>query len=424
MYALEDLRNKVRTPRSRKYVDEAVRAYNAAAYRSAIMATWIAVAADLIDKIRTLAVAGESAAKALQNTLETAIQRNDIAGLQRFERELLDVAKDRLHLLGEREHTELERLYRDRHLCAHPAFSNEDDGLFSPTPELVRAHMTAAVDGLLSQGPVVGRKAIERFKREITADSFPSRDEALREYLLSSYLQPGTQPLRANLIKVVFKMAIQVELDPPVRWRAVRTAQALQVLVPREWEEHAHDLIDRLQDDWGDDVLLCVVTGLCHVPGVWEELRPGPRNKLEQLFCGELPLEVIVHLADPLPPAPLDKLMARHLDDLIAKGFVAEIAISGDPDPRLVAPLIEILRKVTSYQHGADVLEWIAALAQVITPDQLREIIQISMDNSQIRDAFIGRRALRTLRSATEERGQVFADAWQVWEAGTQPTET
>ena len=65
MRALEDVRSMVRSTKSRKYIDEAIDAYGAGAYRAAILALWIAVVSDLIDKISILAEAGEPSTFAL-----------------------------------------------------------------------------------------------------------------------------------------------------------------------------------------------------------------------------------------------------------------------------------------------------------------------------------------------------------------------
>ena len=62
MRALEDLLNDVRDRESRRYLEEAIRAYNVGAFRAAIVATWVTVAFDLIAKIRQLAVGGDAAA--------------------------------------------------------------------------------------------------------------------------------------------------------------------------------------------------------------------------------------------------------------------------------------------------------------------------------------------------------------------------
>ncbi|MFJ5305409.1 hypothetical protein [Streptomyces sp. NPDC088350] len=72
-------------------------------------------------------------------------------------------------------------------------------------PRLVRAHLKAAVGALLSHPAVTGRKAVERFGREIDSDSFPKDDQRLNAHLRHSYMNRGTKALKENLIKVVCK---------------------------------------------------------------------------------------------------------------------------------------------------------------------------------------------------------------------------
>ncbi|MFI8391862.1 hypothetical protein [Streptomyces sp. NPDC085540] len=62
-------------------MDEAIAAYGASAYRSALMSTWIAVAADIIGKIRLLADEGEGVAVSLRDSLNNAIASNDVPAL-------------------------------------------------------------------------------------------------------------------------------------------------------------------------------------------------------------------------------------------------------------------------------------------------------------------------------------------------------
>ena len=51
---LDELVAECPDPRSRKYIRESVQCYKAGAYRAAVVACWIAVAFDLVDKIREL----------------------------------------------------------------------------------------------------------------------------------------------------------------------------------------------------------------------------------------------------------------------------------------------------------------------------------------------------------------------------------
>jgi hypothetical protein len=57
---LDELAQATRDPVSRAYVQEAIDAYRAGAYRTTIVAVWIAVIVDIIDKLRELALSGDA----------------------------------------------------------------------------------------------------------------------------------------------------------------------------------------------------------------------------------------------------------------------------------------------------------------------------------------------------------------------------
>lgn len=60
---LDELILSCEDPRSRHYIEEAVKCYKAGAYRSSVVACWIAVAFDLVDKIRELSASGDKEAQ-------------------------------------------------------------------------------------------------------------------------------------------------------------------------------------------------------------------------------------------------------------------------------------------------------------------------------------------------------------------------
>ena len=89
MRALEDLLNEVRDRESRRYLDEAIRAYQVGAFRAAIVATWVAVAFDLIAKIRQLAATGDDGANDFIRRLDQAIEGDSPNRQLTIERNLL-----------------------------------------------------------------------------------------------------------------------------------------------------------------------------------------------------------------------------------------------------------------------------------------------------------------------------------------------
>ena len=122
----------VRDQESRRLIAEAITAYRLGALRSAIMSTWIAVAFDIIAKARELAAQGEAAPKAFVQDLDSAMANRDIKKMQTIESDLLKIANDQLQLFAPHELDALERLQRDRNLCAHPAFILDGE-LYQPT---------------------------------------------------------------------------------------------------------------------------------------------------------------------------------------------------------------------------------------------------------------------------------------------------
>ena len=79
----------------RPLVTEAYRCYTAGTARAAIVLSWTAVCADLIDKIATLHQGGEAQAATLTGAVEAAqgkLDRASILAMQGVEASVLDVA--------------------------------------------------------------------------------------------------------------------------------------------------------------------------------------------------------------------------------------------------------------------------------------------------------------------------------------------
>src|SRR3954454_9428949 len=155
---LDELVQTVRDVNAREYIAEAIAAYRVRAYRSAIMGTWVAVAYDIIAKVRELAVQGDAAAVAFVTTLDNAIAQLAtnhalaVKTLQGIENDLLNQALNTFEFITPQEHVDLDRLKHDRNQCAHPAFVS-DMVLFQPSPELVRTHIAHAIHHLLAHLP-------------------------------------------------------------------------------------------------------------------------------------------------------------------------------------------------------------------------------------------------------------------------------
>lgn len=161
------------------HIREAVRCYEAGAYRAAIVSSYVAVCFDLIAKLRGLASGGDQVAIALIDSLDKLQEQRRkgnnqaIKGLLEFERNLLEEFRDKFEFFGHQEFEELSRLRADRNQCAHPTFSN--DALpYTPVAELARLHIRSALVYVLSQPARHGKAALNSLRTIITSAYFPN----------------------------------------------------------------------------------------------------------------------------------------------------------------------------------------------------------------------------------------------------------
>ena len=109
---LDELTLRCRDEKARLYIAEAVASYRAGAFRSAIVASWIAVCFDVIEKFRELALAGDKEAEKQIQDLDATRRSGDLARALKFERELLELARDKFELISPLEFIDLEEPVR------------------------------------------------------------------------------------------------------------------------------------------------------------------------------------------------------------------------------------------------------------------------------------------------------------------------
>ena len=107
---LDELTLRCRDEKARQYIAEAVASYRAGAFRSAIVATWVAVCFDVIEKFRELALAGDKEAERQAHDIDATRRTGDLTRALKFERELLELAKDKFELISPLEYIDLDRL--------------------------------------------------------------------------------------------------------------------------------------------------------------------------------------------------------------------------------------------------------------------------------------------------------------------------
>ena len=160
------------------HIREAVRCYEAGAYRAAIVSAHVAVCFDLIAKLRGLSSGGDPDAGTLVTKLDMYQQQQRdgnsqaVKGLLEIERNLLEDFRDKFDFFGHQEFEELSRLRADRNRCAHPTFSH--DALpYAPAAELARLHIRSAVSHVLSQPARQGKAALASLRAVVMSPYLP-----------------------------------------------------------------------------------------------------------------------------------------------------------------------------------------------------------------------------------------------------------
>lgn len=282
---LEELAGKCRTGHAREHILEAVRCYQGGAYSAAIVATWIAVVFDLIDKIHELALAGDADAAALegqflayQKQIEEGNEQGKKSALE-FERNILAPCRDKLQLFTQTQMVDLERLREDRHRCAHPAFLRVSQP-YRASAEQSRLHIRNAVMNVLAQPPVQGKAALDGLAGLVASKYFPEDTAlAVAQLRASAFSRPTEALIRSFVDRMIIGFC---DPDSPLNLRGQTIAgiSASMEMHRVVAEPRVKYQLDRLLRTASDDHMLAVVVLVGNMLPVWPLLEQSSRDKI------------------------------------------------------------------------------------------------------------------------------------------------
>ncbi|WP_143595675.1 hypothetical protein [Tamilnaduibacter salinus] len=282
---LDELIQNVRNIHAKNYLNESIAAYRTGAYRASLIATWIAVCVDIIEKIRELSLSEDPAARQWEQQLDK-IQPNDPAAMLAFERDILNVACDELQLISTIEKSHLERLKDDRNICAHPTFS-DDGSQFSPPAELALAYIIQAANYLLVHPPVKGKVIVQRLYELINEPSFPEDEEKAFTLLSSAnnlgrVKYSGVRNLAIIILKRIFRDETGVSSDLLNRLSA--SLGAIQRLYPDIYEEVVSNKLAGMLSEASDNRLKRIFPFLNLRNELWPKVEHAERVRIEGLI--------------------------------------------------------------------------------------------------------------------------------------------
>ena len=277
---LDELTLRCRDEKARLYIGEAVSSYRSGAFRSSIVACWIAVCFDVIEKLRELALAGDREAEKHVQELDLTRRAGDVTRALKFERELLLIAKDKFELISPLEFIDLERLQADRNRCAHPSLT-ADDQAYSPSAELARLHLHSAVRHLLQHPPAQGKYALDRLLRDIESEYFPTDRNEARIAFASGPLKRPRESLVRNFVLVLAKTLLNEKPDYKRRMRLVAGLTATAELHPGVFAATLRERLSALFRSVPDASLSTAIYFLRDINDSWQYLEADVTQRVQ-----------------------------------------------------------------------------------------------------------------------------------------------
>jgi len=228
---IEDLVQRCRSTNARAYIKEAVDCYRIGAYRACVITTWIALVYDFIDKLRELAVSGDSVAAKRVTEFDAIQRKRDSEAALKFEREVLTIAKDEFELITVQEMADLNRLFEDRNRCGHPNL-NRDNEVYTPPAELARLHLRIAIEHVMERPPVQGKAALAMLQQTTDSDYFPISVGDAEHVLRATPLLRAKKNLIRDFVMGALISVMRESLTEKKMLQRLAAAQATQKLHP------------------------------------------------------------------------------------------------------------------------------------------------------------------------------------------------
>ncbi|MBP4049578.1 hypothetical protein J9978_08710 [Chromobacterium violaceum] len=382
---LDELTLKCRSHKAREYIKEAVACYKSGAFRSAIVSSWIASVFDLLEKFKDLAVLGDLEAQQIIESFEEASRSGDFVYSLRFERDVLDIARDKFELISHVEHIDLVRLRDDRNRCAHPSVINLDE-IFNPSAELARYHIRSAVEHLLQHPPAQGKYALNILMEQVSSEYFPSSAEDVLVTLKRSPLVRAKRSLIRNFIICTIKDFIKkdvLQLDYKTEQKTKSILSAIQSLHGGVFYEVIDEKLSDIVKGMDDDQLEIAIKIVFLIDSGWSYLKEDIQKKLiifiENLPCKKLSaLESMLSIAE----AEISTAAMNRVNKLTYQELKEIFTIT--EHPAVIEKYVEAYSNSQSFAEANWLGNAISWHANLVTKEQIIHIISACSKNSQI----------------------------------------
>ncbi|WP_455153725.1 hypothetical protein [Veillonella parvula] len=390
MRSLEELYLQCRNKSSKVHILEAINCYKGGAYRACIVATWIALVYDFIEKLNELALTKDREAIQLQKDIENNRISNNIDYFLKFERELLKRMSEKFELLSPVECKILERLSEDRNLCAHPSMVAENTA-FKATAELARYHIINVIEFVLSRPPVQGKAALDSIFEKVNSSYFPSNQDEIHTILLEGPLGRAKASLKRQFLKRVLIECMSIEIENPAHHRYLNILAVFCELnkefVIDEIPQYFSSILEK--NDKETFTKFCEI--LNGIPDLYQCLNETHRICLSEYILRDAPVYIVAAL-DQVPE--LSGTIFKRIKSFENKQlleFIMEYPLENPISQNLeysINRLIDSFKNARGYREAESCFRDILYFTSRLKKDDLKRIVEATLENVQISGAY------------------------------------
>ena len=217
-------------PKTREYFKEVISSYSNGNYRSAtVMLSSVAVC-DILFKLQELKeMYNDSTAIAILKKVEK--ERQESTSKSSWEKTLLDEIAGKTQLLDLKARSDLNHLFDDRNLSAHPAM-NENYELISPTQETTIAHIKNILNQILVKPPIFIKSVIDMLTDDLKdkKNIYLNAVNELDTYLNNKYYRHMADSMKIKVFKTLWRFCFRTTDNEDCKSNRSINRMALSIL--------------------------------------------------------------------------------------------------------------------------------------------------------------------------------------------------
>ncbi len=217
--------------KTREYFKEVISSYASGNYRSATVMLYSVVICDILLKLQELKdMYDDTTATAILKEVEK--EQKESKSKSSWEKSLLDKVRDKTKLIDLKTYSDISHLYDDRNFSAHPA-TNENFELYSPSQEVVIAHIKNMLNEILIKPPIFIKNIVDMLTDDLKEkkDIYIDEVEQLSRYLNNKYFDRMPITMKIKTAKVLWRFCFKNTEDENCKANRVINRKALAVLI-------------------------------------------------------------------------------------------------------------------------------------------------------------------------------------------------